>query len=143
MSDLEQLFLLEEEEDQDHDTEHDSTDVHEEGDIGEAEQGDLEEIEEEALTGLATAQIALEEETKIIRLTKDSQISNLTGRASLILARRAKDPLYTKYAHFNSLRLDLKKRIAAKYASKSVMYARKIYAEAQRRRQASNVKVGK
>lgn len=116
-----------------------------EGDDIEATEGeeDLTELEEEALAGLAYAQMTLEEETKIIRLTKDSQISNLTGRASLILARRAKDPLYAKYAHFNSLRLDLKKRISAKYASKSVMYARKIYAEAQRRRQISKVKVNK
>ena len=91
----------------------------------------LTEMEELALTGLAEA-FVLSEATKIIRLTRESQIANLTGRSALILARRAKDPLFDKYARFNGLRLQVKAQIQKKYASKAVQYGRKLYANAQR-----------
>lgn len=128
----EEMLLAEEEQSQ-----NDDIDLKEGDDEVSGEDGDISEIEEETLIALAGAQLNLQEGTKIIRLTKDSQLANLSGRAALILARRANDPLYTKYAHFNSLRLELKKRINAKYGSKSVMYARKLYAEAQRRQQSA------
>ena len=88
-------------------------------------------LEENALENLAEA-LCLAEATKIIRLTKESQIANLTGRSALILARRAKDPLFAKYAKFNGIRLTIKAQIQKKYASKAQQYGRKLYTNAQR-----------
>lgn len=100
-------------------------------DLQEDDEQELSMQEEANLEALAEA-FMLAEETKIIRLNKESQIANLTGRSALILARRAKDPLFAKYAKFNSLRLQIKKQIQKKYASKALQYGRKLYANAQR-----------
>lgn len=132
-NDYDSEFLFEEE-----DNGFDRTDLDEEDTLDEDwlsekdDEDDMDAGEEQALENLAES-LALTEATKIIRLTKESQIANLAGRSALILARRNRDPLFEKYKKFNTIRLQIKAQISKKYASKALQYGRKLYAQAQNR----------
>lgn len=82
--------------------------------------------DEAALEEFANAQNFLAEQMNVIRLNKQTRLLNLTNRSALILAKRANDPLYDKYAKFNALRLQFRAAIVKKYGSKAASYARQI-----------------
>lgn len=67
---------------------------------------------------------ALNEGANVIRLNKVTKTANLASRMAIVLARTANDPLYTKYAKFNGLRLSIREAIYKKYGSKANMRAR-------------------
>ncbi|WP_368880298.1 hypothetical protein [Proteus mirabilis] len=69
---------------------------------------------------------ALQEARNIVRLNKRTRLNNLTTRTALVMARRKKDPLFAKYAKFNTLRLGLRARIVKKYGSRAMSYSRKL-----------------
>lgn len=110
----------------------DQIDNHEDNlDVSDAELKDLD--ESAAIRRLSTAFSilgedvsgeALQEAQSIVRLNKQAKLSSLTVRMALILARAKQDPLYTKYAKFNGLRLQLRELIVRKYGPKATQRAR-------------------
>lgn len=68
----------------------------------------------------------LSEAMNVIRLNKQSKMTNLAHRTALVLAKNAKDPLYEKYAKFNGIRLTLREQIFKKYGSKANVRARQL-----------------
>ena len=85
-------------------------------------------LEEAALLEFANGQEMLAEQMNIVRLNKQTRLLNLTNRSAIILAKRASDTLYAKYAKFNAMRLELRAQIVKKYGSRAASYARKIMA---------------
>lgn len=85
-------------------------------------------LEEAALLEFANGQEMLAEQMNIVRLNKQTRLLNLTNRSAIILAKRANDTLYAKYAKFNAMRLELRAQIVKKYGSRAASYARKIMA---------------
>jgi hypothetical protein len=73
-----------------------------------------------------TTQEELNEAMNVIRLNKQSKMTNLAHRTALVLAKNAKDPLYDKYAKFNGIRLQLRDQIFRKYGSKANVRARQL-----------------
>ena len=68
----------------------------------------------------------LQEQMNIIRLNRQSKTNNLAHRQALVLARARKDPLYTKYARFNGIRLQLRELIYKKYGAAALSRARQL-----------------
>ena len=95
----------------------------------EEEDSELDTLEEAALIEFAQSQEILSEQMNIVRLNRQTRLLNLSNRTALIMARRANDPLYSKYAKFNALRLQFRAQIVKKYGSKAASYARKIMAQ--------------
>ena len=85
-------------------------------------------LEEAALLEFANGQEMLAEQMNIVRLNKQTRLLNLTNRSAIILAKRANDTLYAKYAKFNAMRLEMRAQIVKKYGSRAASYARKIMA---------------
>ena len=73
---------------------------------------------------------ALAESMNIVRLNKQTRLLNLTNRSAIIMAKRANDQLYDKYAKFNALRIQFRSAIVKKYGTKASAYARKLMAKA-------------
>jgi hypothetical protein len=73
---------------------------------------------------------ALSEQMNIVRLNKQTRLLNLTNRSAIIMAKRAGDQLYDKYAKFNALRIQFRSAIVKKYGSKASAYARKLMTKA-------------
>ena len=106
----------------------------------EEENEDLEEAvltvsEEAALTAFVEATMELEagllsEQQTIVRLNRQAKVASYTTRTALILAKRANDTLYAKYAKFNKMRLDLRGLIVKKYGTKAAAIARRLAAQA-------------
>lgn len=73
-----------------------------------------------------TTEEELNEAMNIVRLNKQSKMTNLAHRTALVLAKNARDPLYDKYAKFNGIRLQLRDQIFKKYGSKANVRARQL-----------------
>lgn len=91
--------------------------------------------EEAALTAFVEATMELEagllsEQQTIVRLNRQAKVASYTTRTALILAKRANDTLYAKYAKFNKMRLDLRDLIVKKYGTKASAIARRLAAQA-------------
>ena len=87
---------------------------------------DLDAIEEAALEEFAMGQETLAEQMNIVRLNKQTRLLNLTNRTALVMAKKANDSLYEKYARFNALRLQFRSQIVKKYGVRASSYARKL-----------------
>lgn len=94
--------------------------------LHEEDEADLDALEEAALLEFAQSQEILSEQMNIVRLNRQTRLLNLSNRTALIMARRANDSLYDKYAKFNALRLQFRAQIVKKYGSKAASYARKL-----------------
>ena len=114
-----------------------------ENDDEEEEDEDLEDLEEAvltvseeaALTAFVEATMELEagllsEQQTIVRLNRQAKVASYTTRTALILAKRANDTLYAKYAKFNKMRLDLRALIVKKYGTKAAAIARRLATQA-------------
>jgi hypothetical protein len=66
----------------------------------------------------------LSEAKSIIKLNRQAKTNNLAHRAALLMAKGKNDPVYTKYAKFNGIRLQLREIIYRKYGSKAIARAR-------------------
>ena len=82
--------------------------------------------DEQALQALAEAMDVVTEGVNIVRLNRQTKLLNLTNRSALVLAKRANDPLFAKYAKFNKVRRDIRDQIVKKYGAKATSYARKV-----------------
>jgi hypothetical protein len=63
--------------------------------------------------------------TKMIKLTKKSQIRRAGGRAAIQIAKEKKDPVYKKYEYHRQKYLELKKKIMKKNSRKGLARAKK------------------
>jgi hypothetical protein len=70
----------------------------------------------------------LQEQQNIVRLNRQAKTNNLAHRQALLLAKAKLDPLYTKYAKFNGIRLQIREVIYRKYGSKAIARARQLMA---------------
>jgi hypothetical protein len=87
--------------------------------------------EEVRFRALAKVFNSLEEEVlseglNVVKLNRQTKAANLASRMAIVLARSAQDPLYTKYAKFNGIRLALRDQIYKKYGSRAASRARDI-----------------
>jgi len=87
--------------------------------------------DEELLATLSEAYEVVSEQMNIVRLNRQTKLLNLTNRSALILAKRAGDPLFTKYSKFNKIRRDIRAQIVKKYGAKATSYARKVMSNTQ------------
>lgn len=91
---------------------------------------DLDLSEEAALEEFAHMQEVITEQMNIVRLNRQAKLLNLTNRTALVLAKQNKDPLFAKYARFNSLRLQIRSKIVKKYGAKAAARARSLTSKA-------------
>ena len=71
-------------------------------------------------------QESINEAMNVVRLNKQTKMLSLASRTALVLAKKANDPLYAKYAKFNAIRLQLREQIFKKYGSKANSRARQL-----------------
>lgn len=105
---------------------------------GLADSDDDEMLDEEVrFRALAKVFNSLEEEVlteglNVVKLNRQTKTANLASRMAIVLARTAQDPLYTKYAKFNGIRLALRDQIYKKYGSRAASRARDIMSGASK-----------
>ena len=94
---------------------------------GEMEAAEIADLVEDGLLELEHAELVEQEANRnIVKLTKYAKLEALQERSILIMARAAKDPLYTKYNMWNAKRLDIKAQLKKKYGSRTKSFARKM-----------------
>jgi len=70
----------------------------------------------------------------IVRLNRGAKLSSLEVRSALVLAQRANDPLFRKYALYAKLKRDFRAKIFQKYSGKARTTARTLLANAGKRK---------
>lgn len=63
--------------------------------------------------------------TKMVRLSKKSQLNRAGGRSSINIAKKRNDPMYKRYVYFRKKYLDLKTKLMKKYGRRGMRAAKK------------------
>ena len=82
----------------------------------------------------------LNEAKNIVKLNKQARLAALTGNAAIMLARKAKDPLYKKYEKAAAMRRKFRDAINKKYGSKAKTTARALLQNAGKKKNMVDVK---
>jgi len=59
------------------------------------------------------------------KVTKRTKLKQQAGVQALRIAKEKNDPLYKKYKRYNTMRLEIKKKLMDKYSRKGMQYVRK------------------
>lgn len=100
-------------------------------------------VEMELFGIIDNSEEACEAARNIVRLNKSAKFSAIEKRAAIRLAKKADDPLYTKYAKYRALWKDFREKIFAKYRTKATREAKTIIVNARRKASGMSVDSGK
>lgn len=100
-------------------------------------------VEMELYQLIDNSEEACEAARNVVRLNKSAKFSAIEKRAAIRLAKKANDPLYTKYAKYRALWKDYREKIFDKYKAKATREAKTIIINARRKASGMSVDSGK
>lgn len=79
----------------------------------------------------------------VIKDSKAADLNRIQGKVAIALAKKAGDPLFTKYSKYRNLMLDAKEKIKAKYGARAKTEAKRIMMNSKRKATNLESKSGK